>query len=43
MPTFAYVAIMQKLLPVAASLMYGEPCSTVPLYKRPKAEAATQG
>ena len=35
-PTFAYVAIMQKLLPVAASLMYGEPCSTVPLYKRPK-------
>ncbi len=36
-PTFAYVAIMQKLLPVAASLMYGEPCSTVPLYKRPKA------
>jgi len=36
-PTFAYIAIMQKLLPVAASLMYGEPCSTVPLYKRPKA------
>ena len=39
-PTFAYVAIMQKLLPVAASLMYGEPCSTVPLYKRPKAAVA---
>ncbi|UYZ61725.1 DUF2480 family protein [Hymenobacter weizhouensis] len=36
-PTYAYVAIMQKLLPVAASLMYGEPCSTVPIYKRPKA------
>ena len=35
-PTYAYVAIMQKLLPVAASMMYGEPCSTVPLYKRPK-------
>jgi len=38
-PTFAYVAIMQRLLPVAASLMYGEPCSTVPLYKKPKAAA----
>ena len=35
-PTFAYVAIMQKLLPVTSSVMYGEPCSTVPLYKRPK-------
>ena len=35
-PTFAYVAIMQKLLPVATSIMYGEPCSTVPLYKKPK-------
>jgi hypothetical protein len=38
-PTFAYVAIMQRLLPVAASIMYGEPCSTVPLYKKPKAVA----
>ncbi|MBF9255169.1 DUF2480 family protein [Pontibacter sp. 172403-2] len=35
-PTYAYVEIMRKLLPVASSLMYGEPCSTVPLYKRPK-------
>ena len=39
-PTFAYVAIMQKLLPVAGSVMYGEPCSTVPLYKKPKALSA---
>lgn len=39
-PTFAYVAIMQRLLPVAASIMYGEPCSTVPLYKKPKAAPA---
>lgn len=36
-PTYAYVKIMEKLLPVASSIMYGEPCSTVPLYKRPKA------
>ena len=35
-PTYAYVAIMQKLLPVASSIMYGEPCSTVPLYKKAK-------
>ncbi|CAN5809429.1 DUF2480 family protein [soil metagenome] len=36
-PTFAYVEIMHKLLPVVSSVMYGEPCSTVPLYKKPKA------
>jgi hypothetical protein len=35
-PTYAYVEIMRKLLPVVSSLMYGEPCSTVPLYKKPK-------
>ncbi len=35
-PTYAYVEIMQKLLPVTSSLMYGEPCSTVPIYKKPK-------
>jgi hypothetical protein len=35
-PTYAYVEIMQKLLPVASSIMYGEPCSTVPIYKKPK-------
>ena len=35
-PTFAYTEITRLLRPVAASIMYGEPCSTVPLYKRPK-------
>ena len=33
----AYSLITQKLVPVVQSLMYGEPCSTVPIYKKPKA------
>lgn len=32
-PTNAYVQLTTLLKPFAKSIMYGEPCSTVPLYK----------
>ena len=33
-PEIAYVEITNRLRPVAKSIMYGEPCSTVPIYKK---------
>lgn len=35
-PVAAYVEITHRLQPLANSIMYGEPCSTVPIYKKPK-------
>ena len=35
-PEYAYVELTRLLRPVVTTMMYGEPCSTVPLYKKRK-------
>lgn len=37
---FAYMEIAKILRPYVKTLMYGEPCSTVPVYKKPKEAGA---
>ncbi|MEM1095235.1 MAG: DUF2480 family protein [Bacteroidota bacterium] len=39
-PTVAYMIATQKLQGVARKLMYGEPCSSVPLWRKPKPKRA---
>ncbi len=34
-PAAAYLELTRHLQPVARSILYGEPCSTVPIYKKP--------
>lgn len=33
-PAVAYAKLSWRLIPIVQSLMYGEPCSTVPVYKK---------
>jgi hypothetical protein len=35
-PVHAYVEVINRLKPLASSIMFGEPCSTVPLFKKVK-------
>lgn len=35
-PIAAYVDVTSRLQPIASSIMFGEPCSTVPIFKKPK-------
>lgn len=33
---YAYSRLTEVMVPLVSSLMYGEPCSTVPVFKRPR-------
>lgn len=35
-PIAIYVDVTSRLQPIVSSMMFGEPCSTVPIFKKPK-------
>lgn len=39
-PASAYLEITRRLQPAALSIMFGEPCSTVPVFKKAKTDTA---
>ncbi len=34
LPTWAFMVVTAQLIPVARRILFGEPCSAVPIYKR---------
>ena len=42
-PTSIYVELTRRLRPYASKIMYGEACSSVPLYKKPREKSAAGG
>ncbi len=38
-PTSAFAGVAAHLTPIARKILYGEPCSSVPLWRRPKTAA----
>ena len=41
-PASAYANLTARLKPFVKSIMYGEPCSTVPIYKKPREKPAVK-
>ncbi len=40
-PTWAYMIVTVYLMPVAGKIIYGEPCSSIPIYRKKKEHTQT--